>query len=74
MKLIIVDDQGDQLVLADEAGGLDVLTKYPGTVGNAMFDNSFYCEKCERTLLLSKMSREPDTCVPCLREEYSRGE
>lgn len=72
MKVIIVDDQGDQHVVAD--GGMQVLTHCNSTISDVVFDNLFYCEKCERDLLLRKMSKEPMVCIPCLQEEYSRGE
>jgi len=62
MKIILSDDDGDQLALE--------LSVYEERVADRwVLDNLFHCEKCEKELLNSKMSNEPDTCEKCLNRE-----
>ena len=64
MKLILHDDEGTTLEVP--------MTGASAAPADIVVDNCFFCEKCERTLLLSKMSAEVDTCTKCLEEEYAQ--
>ncbi|MGW8178107.1 MAG: hypothetical protein ACWGQW_04840 [bacterium] len=73
MRIIIEDDKGNELTLPDDTikeGKEDEDWHKLRDLAELYY--TFFCEVCQKTLLLSKESREPQMCEECLQDEYER--
>ena len=61
MKLIIEDDQGNQVELTS----IELEKDSNQRLLEAVVDHTFMCMQCERILVLSKMSKDTDLCEEC---------